>query len=317
MKYSDDDLKELQQISYKYSLYRTADFDLSDEVAMKTGGIFLLKANTIDKSNFTGWIIKSSNNLIQEHYRKTKKENENIEKYQYDLLQKYNSHLTSEQYLEFKGTFNEVLKTLDIEEMKTILLYFQCEQKLTTMHQLLNNVSYATLRKKISRIKNKLKAETYKKLGIVATKRIVTPKLAKQIIDFLKSFKKNLEANSLEKMYYYFSKIDLDNYNPTYEIKKILDYEIQMNDSVYRVWVIYKSKANSTDSFYIEFYLDDHNRLKVITPPVKNKKVFKLKSNSEDGKKILELLKNAKIDNSGISKFSSEELEKILQKLEG
>jgi hypothetical protein len=116
-------------------------------------------------------------------------------------------------------------------------------------------------------------------------------------------------------MYYYFSKIDLDNYNPTYEIAKIIDYEIHFTNSVYKVWIFYKNKNNNTDSFFIEFFVDEKNRLKILTPPQKSKKVFKLSSDSEDGKKILQMLKSAKTDNKGISKFSSDDLEKILKQL--
>ena len=314
MKYHDKDLAELQQISYKYSLYRTGDFNFADEISNEAIGIFLLKADTIEKGNLTGWIVNTSKNLIQSNYRTSKKEKRDIEKYQHDLLNRLNANVTEKKNSMINETFTEVLQTLDNDEMKTILLYFQCDEKLKLMNSLLD-ISYDALRKKISRIKRKLKAETFKKLGGIATKKIVTPQLNKLIIDFLKSFKTNLEANSLEKMYYYFSKIDLDNYNPTYEIAKIIDYEIHFTNSVYKVWIFYKNKNNNTDSFFIEFFVDEKNRLKIFTPPQKSKKVFKLSSDSEDGKKILQMLKNAKTDNKGISKFSSDDLEKILKQL--
>jgi len=314
MKYHDKDLAELQQISYKYSLYRTGDFNFADEISNEAIGIFLLKADTIEKGNLTGWIVNTSKNLIQSNYRTAKKEKRDIEKYQHDLLNRLNTNVTKKKNSMINETFTEVLQTLDNDEMKTILLYFQCDGKLKLMNSLLD-ISYDALRKKISRIKRKLKAETFKKLGGIATKKIVTPQLNKLIIDFLKSFKTNLEANSLEKMYYYFSKIDLDNYNPTYEIAKIIDYEIHFTNSVYKVWIFYKNKNNNTDSFFIEFFVDEKNRLKILTPPQKSKKVFKLSSDSEDGKKILQMLKSAKTDNKGISKFSSDDLEKILKQL--
>jgi len=314
MEYSDKDLNEFQQISYKYSLYRTGDFDLADEISAKTIGIFVLKSDTIEKSNLIGWIVNTSNNLVKSNYRTEAKETKNIKKYQHDLLNKLNENLTENKDSIIKETFTEVLQTLDNEEMKTILLYFQCDEKLKIMNSILD-ISYDALRKKISRIKRKLKAETFMKLGGVATKKIVTPQLNKLIIDFLKSFKTNLEANSLEKMYYYFSKIDLDNYNPTYEITKIIDYEIHLTNSVYKVWIFYKNKNNRTDSFFIEFLIDDNNRLKILTPPQKSKKIFKLSSDSEEGKKILQMLNSATVDKTGVSKFSTEDLEKILKQI--
>lgn len=315
MKFSDSDLQKLQQISYNYSLYRTGDFDLADEISMKTIGVFLLKADSIKNNNSAGWIISTSKIHIQSHYRIAKQDHENIKKYHHDLLGKLIINQTSESDSKLQEAFTEVLQTLNIEETKTILLYFQCDMKIKIMHSLLD-ISYDALRKKISRIKRKLKAETFKKLGVIATKKIVTPQLNKLIVDFLRSFKRNLEENTLEKMYYYFSKIDLDNYDPSYEIKKIVDYEIELNKTVYKVWVFFKNNSGETDSFNIEFFIDDKNHLKILTPPQKSQKVFKFSKDSEEGKKILQLLNSSPEDKTGVNKFSSEELEKMLKQFE-
>ena len=117
-------------------------------------------------------------------------------------------------------------------------------------------------------------------------------------------------------MYYYFSKIDLDKYNPTYEILRIVDYEIELNDKIYKLWVFFKNNDNETDSIYIEFFIDDKNHLKILSPPRKSQKVFKFDAASEQGKKILQMINSATVDRTGVSKFSSEELEKILNQIE-
>ena len=314
MKFIDSDLQKLQQISYNYSLYRTGDFDLADEISMKTIGVFLLKADEIGSDQASKWIINTSKIHIQSHFRTVKQDHDNVKKYKQDLLEKLDNNLVTIKDNELSETYKEVLQTLTSEEMKTILYYFQCDQKIRSMHLLLD-ISYDALRKKISRIKRKLKAETFKRLGVIVTKKIITPKINDLIVKFLKSFKINLEENSLEKMYYYFSKIDLDNYNPTYEISKIVDYEIKLTNSIYKVWVFYKNKNNDTDSFYIEFFIDDKNHLKILTPPQKSEKVFKFNKDSEEGKKILQMLNSATIDKTGVSKFSTEELEKILKQI--
>ena len=315
LKYSDNDLQKLQQISYNYSLYHTRDFELSNDISMKTIGLFLLKADEIEEENDIRWVINTSKIHIQSHFRITKQEHNNINKFQQNLLEKLDSNLITETDVELKETFKEVLQTLNIEEMGTILFYFQCDKKIKVMHSLLD-ISYDALRKKISRIKRKLKAETFKKLGVIATKKIVTPQLDKLIVDFLQTFKKCLEENSLEKMYYYFSEVDLKKYNPTYDISKIVDYEIKLVNSIYKVWVFFKNKKSETDSFYIEFFINDKNHLKILTPPQKSEKVFKFNKDSEEGKKILFMLNSATVDKTGVSRFSSEELEKILKQIE-
>jgi len=315
LKYCNNDLRKLQQISYNYSLYRTGDFDLSDEISMKTISVFLLKADGILSDQVNKWIINTSKIHIQEHFRTSKQNHDNIKKYNQDIIEKLNINLTSETDAELKETFTEVLQTLNNEEMKTILFYFQCNKNISIMHSTLE-ISNDTLRKKISRIKRKLKAETFKKLGVIATKKIITPKISDLIVKFLKSFKINLEENSLEKMYYYFSEVDLDKYNPSYEISKILDYEIMLTNSIYKVWIIFKNKKNENDSFYIEFFIDDKNHLKILTPPQKSEKVFKFSEDSEEGKKIMQMLNSATVDKTGVSKFSTEELEKLLTQIE-
>ena len=116
-------------------------------------------------------------------------------------------------------------------------------------------------------------------------------------------------------MYYYFSEVDLKKYNPSYEIEKIVDYEIELNETIYKVWVFFKNIDNITDSFYIEFFIDDNNHLKILTPPQKSEKVFKFNKDSEEGKKIMQILKSATVDKTGVSRFSTEELEKILKQI--
>ena len=200
-------------------------------------------------------------------------------------------------------------------ELKTIFYYFQCHENMKEMHANIE-VSYVTLRKQLSRIRNKLKAETFKRLGYIGSKRIVTPQLNNLIIKFLRRFKKNLEAGTIEKMYYYFSKVDLKNYNPTYEMKEILDYDINLNDSIYKAWVFYNNKHNVIDSFYIEFFVDDKNHLKIVTPPTKTKKMVVINKDSIEGKQIRKLLDTFPIDKSGRPKIPEEEMDRIIKQFE-
>ena len=177
------------------------------------------------------------------------------------------------------------------------------------------DISYTTLRQKISRIKRKIKAETLKELGAFASKKVVTPQLNNLIRKFLNRFKTNLENKTLHKMYYYFSDKDLKNYNPDYDIEKIIDYEIELNKSIYKVWVFFKNKKNESDSFFIEFYINEKNFLKIITPPTKPKQFIKIETNSLAGKKIKELLDKYPPDKSGKSQIPPELLEEIINNI--
>ncbi|MCK4654778.1 MAG: sigma-70 family RNA polymerase sigma factor [Candidatus Cloacimonetes bacterium] len=316
MKFNDKKLTEYQKLAFNYALYRVGNFEAANDIASQTISLFLLSFEKTQNNNAKGWIINTVKNYCKKYFYLKQKENQKKNSYRENLIQELDI-LNSHEYDEsLKEAFQESFKALNDQELRIILYFFQCNENIKEMYNVING-SYPALRKQISRIKRKLKAETFRRLGIIGTKKIVTPQLNDVIIKFLQRFKENLENNTLEKMYYYFSEVDLKHYNPSYEIKNILDYDIDLIDSVYKVWVIYKNKEDIGDSFYIEFFVDSKNHLKIITPPTKPKKLIKIASDSEEGQKILTLLKNSPIDKkTGRPKFSSEELEKILQQIE-
>jgi len=115
-------------------------------------------------------------------------------------------------------------------------------------------------------------------------------------------------------MYYYFSKKDLNNYNPSILIKKIFDYEILLKESIYTIHVFFKDKEDKVDSFHFSFCVDKRH-LKIITPPTPPQKITMIELNSEDGQKIKELLENNPEDKKGIHNIPENELKIIEQML--
>ena len=133
---------------------------------------------------------------------------------------------------------------------------------------------------------------------------------------FLIGFKQHLEDNSLHKMYRYFSRKDLENYNPCFYIVKVCDYEIILKDSVYTIHVFFESKEGKVDSFYFSFCVDK-NHLKIVTPPTPPRTHLELKLNSEDGQKVVELLEKYPEDKKGMHNIPEEDIEmlkKIIEK---
>ena len=266
-------------------------------------------------SNEKGWIINTVKNYSNKYFDKIKLENKQVRTYREELVEKIYGQVEYERDESLQEAFRDSFEALNDIELKSLFYYFQCNENIKEMHDNIGG-SYATLRKQVSRIKNKLKAETYRNLGFIGTKMIVTPQLDNLIYQFLLRFKKNLENNTLEKMHYYFSEVDLKNYNPSYEIKKILDYDIEINDKIYKAWVFFKNNLDVFDSFYIEFFVDDKNHLKIITPPTKTKKMFIIEQESEEGKQIRKLLDTFPIDKSGRPKIPEEEIDKIIKQFE-
>jgi DNA-directed RNA polymerase specialized sigma24 family protein len=313
MEYSDSDLQKYQKIAFDYALYRTGNIPAAEDISSQTISLFLLSFN--NRSDARRWIINTSKNYCKKFFAKMKKEEKEKNTYREDMLQRISNHPGYEKDGLLHDAFKESFKSLNDMELKTIFYYFQCNENFKEMHSNIGG-SYDALRKQISRIKNKLKAETFKRLGYIGSKRIVTPQLNNLIIKFLRRFKKNLEAGTIEKMYYYFSKVDLKNYNPTYEIKEILEYDIDLNDSIYKAWIFFKNKHNVIDSFSIDFFVDDKNHLKIVTPPTKTKKIVIIEPESEEGKQIKKLLDTYPIGKSGRPKIPEEEMDKIIKQFE-
>ena len=315
MDYNEKELKELQKLAFNYALYRTGNYDASNDIASQSIGLFLLKYDTIKKENYQGWIILTCKNYCNTYFKKQKKSNKFENENKNDILNEIYKQADIECDEILKDAFRESISSLQDKELRLILFYFQCDQNIAEMHKMVED-SYAGLRQKISRIKRTLKAKTFMKLGTIYTKKIVTPQINSLIMIFLARFKKNLENNSLYKMHYYFSKVDLKNYNPDYSIKKIINYEIEINDSIYTVWIFFKNKQNKLESFFIRFFINDKNHLKIITPPTKPKRSVNIKVNSNEGKLIKELLKKYPAKRDGSMGVPSELIAQIMKKVE-
>lgn len=313
MENRDQNLQELMSLSFNYAYYKIGKSDVAKDISSQVIGLYLLSYSK--QSSQKGWIINATKNFIHKYYKNHKKEVSKLNSYKNSLLEDINSINKNNQKNALKDAFKESFDHLSEDEMKTIMYYFQCNESIKQMHENLG-ISYSYLRKKISIIKKKIKAETYINLGFIGSKRIVTPKLNDLIVKFLQRFKKNLESGTLTKMYYYFSEIDLNNYNPTYEIKKIVDYDINLENNIYQVWVIYQSKDDISDMFYIKFYIDENNHLKIVKPPTKPKKLLKIDEDSEQGKKLIELFNSFPIDKTGRPNIPPEEIEKIVKEFE-
>jgi hypothetical protein len=223
--------------------------------------------------------------------------------------------LNEEDQKSLKDAFHEAFQTLSSDDFEIILLYLRCRKSVSKLLEITGG-SYNALKKRISRIRKKLKAETYRNLGFYGSKRIVTPELDNQIYQFLRRFKKNLEAGTLEKMYYYFSEIDIKRYTPPVDIKKIVNYDIDLINMQYRLWVFYKNFTDNADSFYIDFFIDEKKHLKIITPPTKPNKMFVMDIETEEAKILFEMVKTYPVGKTGRANIPDSELQKIIKQLE-
>lgn len=309
------DFSELQNLAYSYAMYRIGNFDAASDIAMETMALFLLKKDTIQLQHQRGWIINTVKHYVQAWFRKQTASSKKMQSNAYEIASRLVQDKSIEQDDALRRAYQDAMHNLSKEELKTLLFYFQCNSNIKEM-QRISELSYGSLRKKMSRIKQKLKAETLRNLGMVASKRIVTPQLNNLIIKFIQRFKENLEAGTLDKMYYYFSRVDLQNYNPSLQIKEIRDYEIELIDNVYKVWVIFTNYDDKPDAFSLSFEVDETNHLRIVTPPTQQKRILRISPDSAEFHKLEALLKKATVSKDGKLNLSPETLRTLVAQVE-
>ena len=295
-------LLNLRKLAFKQALYRTGNVDAAEDIASQTLYTYVLKHDKIKEKAEVSWICKVVENFCKQYLVKSKKKASL--KQQLINSEFYTEDSKTEKDSELFDAFNEAKATLSEDELNTLMFYFHCDNSIKKMAEI-SEESYVRLQKRIFRIKSKLRAETYKKMGMIATKKIVSDSLNNVIIQFLKRFKYHLENNSLDKMYYYFSQVDLEQYNPCFHLKGIIDYEIILKDSIYTVYVVFDAKEGDVGSFYFSFKVDENNYLKIVTQPRPHKRVMKL--NPEDKEMVRKILQHSKKAKSGVVKFSEED----------
>jgi len=311
-------LKNYHTLSYNYALYKVGNLDAAEDIASQTIYSYLLKRDRITSENHEGWIINTSKNYCSQYFDRMKLENQ----LKHDMIGNVAGDIQAKIYesLDFVEVERDELldavrnakETLSTKELQTYILYLQCDINIQRMVEITGE-SNEVMRQRISRINRKIKAETYKKLGVISTKKILSPQIDDIIRQFLLRFKKNLENNTLNKMFYYFSKKDISNYKPQFDIKKVLEYEVNLKDSIYTIHVVFTNVKDMDESFYFSFTVEN-NSLKVLQPPTTHQEHFQLCI--EDGEMILNMLKNHPEDSTGVHKVPEDELQ-LLKKLLG
>jgi len=311
-------LKNYHKLAYNYALYKVGSLDAAEDIASQTIYSYLLKKERIEENNHEGWIVKTSRNYCNQYFDKLKSERQLKSK----MIDNMAGELQARIYESLDFVENEkndlidaVMKAKDelsSKELQTYILFLQCDTNTQRMEEIIGE-SNEVIRQRISRINRKIKAETYKKLGVITTKKILSPQINDIIKKFLLRFKKHLENNTLNKMFYYFSKKDMSNYKPRFYIKKVLDYEVELEDSIYLIHVVFTNEKDIDESFFFSFTVDN-NSLKVLQSPTPHKEHLQL--NLEDTEMILNLLKTYPEDSTGVHNVPDEDLA-LLRRLMG
>ena len=303
-------VQQQYQAAYNFALYKLGNSGQAEDVAAQTVNLFILKSGTINPDKFNAWIRSTCLNYCRKFYDNKKRENF-LQKGLRDSLVEF---FGVEHDNDLTENFKKSMEDLDELETRSLVLYFNCGQNVKKMSEVTGE-SHASLRKRVYRIKMKLKAETYKNLGYIATKKIVVPKLHEAIIQFVRRLKSNIENNTIDKMFYYFSESNTQNYNPDFDIQKIKDYEVILCDGKYKIYLFYLDSSQQINNITFSFFLNEKNQLKISGLPKQQRKIAKLNKNSQSAKELSSLLKKFPENRQGLIKIPPEIMSKLTEQV--
>jgi DNA-directed RNA polymerase specialized sigma24 family protein len=305
------DFKKLQDSSFNYAYSKTKDVYISFSIANKVTHKLMMEHPEGSTSFIESWVITNTKTLCSRYYRDIKKQGNVKQNYRDEYLtgSVFDMTVTDEQ---LKEKFYEVYRSLTEKELETYSLYHLTKHSFVKMNEL-TGIPISTLKKRIQRIKQKVKAQTNIKLGVMYTKAVLSPQVKNLIYLFLKRFKKNLEAGTVNKMYYYFSEVEKNNIDKTLDIASVENYEIEVKNGLYTLAVLYSTSANQINAFELSFKIL-RNHLKVFRLPEILKKGGTFDPNTEAYEKLKKLKNQYPPGKDGESRVPKELIDEIVEK---
>lgn len=297
--------------TYNFAYYKLGNKQQAEDVASQTINLFLLKTDMINPEKRIAWLRTTCLNYCRKYYTRVVRDKRNINHVREELIHFYRDD--HQENLELISSFRKAMENLNELEARTLVIYFNSGQNIKKMSEIIGE-NYSSLRKRIFRIKNKLKAETYKELGYIATRKIIIPQLHEAVIQFIKRLKKNIENNTIEKMFYYFSEIDIKDYKPEFDIQKIRDYEVTLRDGIYTIYLFYQDSAEVMRNLNFSFHLNRKNQLKIIRLPKMARRLLHFENSTKTAQEIIKLLRNSPENGKGLIKINSDTLKQIIAK---
>jgi len=303
--------EDVEYLAYCYAISRTYNYNAAKSIAALTAGAFILQDPQGSYKELRSWVFSTAKHHCSHYFRQQKKADKIARELKLKMMTTF-TPASLERDEDLHLAYNEALLSLSDEQFVTIFLYYNCLCNYQIIHEIMG-VSINALRMRISRIHKRITALTNLNMGMLYTKKIVTPELNDVLYKFLKRFRKHLENDTLHKMYYYFSKADMKNYNESIRIKNIRKYEIVLVNDEYNILVVYLNKNDEIETFDFKFKIEN-NHLKITKPPRKRPDAYIFKKDSDQARKLKELLRLYPPDRTGKSTIPKELIDALIKK---
>ena len=298
---------DVAKISMNYAMYKLNNKNEAKNISQKVTSEFILKDVKGSYKELRSWSFGTTKNMCNKLFRERTNTTSMTEELLIEVLLP-----EEESNWELREAFRKAYSTLKKEELELLVLYDQTGHSFVQMSELTDK-SVGNLQQKIKRIKKHLKATTNLNMGIVCTKKIVTPALDNVLYKFLKSLRENMNAGTLYKMHYYFSKDMIKKIDDTMDIVETINYEIAVEDGIYSICVLYMNSIQETNAFEFSFMFEA-NRLKVTKAPFTRKLGFCFVPGTPAYEEFEQLRKLYPPDKSGKSTVPQEQIEAIIKK---
>ena len=282
--------------------------DLVQIVSMK----YFLNLDKIDKENEYNWVYITARNAAISFLRKKGKSVDGFA-VNFDDVEEEVTKKILKQKKESRESPESILveygKNLSKFDRELLEIYLKESFKIKHMAWR-RKLNYPALRKKIYRLKKDIRAEYYKKHGMVGSKKIVSANLHQNLMNFIKKFKQSIEENSLEKMKLYLRECEIPIEIPKIEIKKVADYDVYLlGEHKFQLYVYSFNQQNEVSSFITVFEVYNDNSIKILEFPKQPSKIVALKENSIPQDVLEKLQKNVQGDYD----LSEEDLEELIK----
>lgn len=307
---------EIRERAFNTALKRTVNYDIAEEISQIVCLKYLLemeKKKQID--NAILWAFAVTKNEISKYYNEESRQKKMIHKKTIDEINNNKIELNNQKigFEEFDSDTSginqltlEEAKTLlnkqDFRIFKLILKYGKDNSKIAKSL----NVKKTQVGDIIYRVKRNLKAKKLLKEGFVASKNIIDYDTNKKIIYFIKKFVEKIKNDDLASLHKYFEFCDKQ--IPKIDVVKTLDFNVRLIEKdKYKLFVSYLDSSEKINVFYLTFYIDKKNYIKILSF-TKSPKLIKKINLTET-----ELLKKLKPLHKGSLQESKKEIKDILK----
>ncbi len=296
------DYNEVLLKAYQVSMHYIKEIDMAKDIAQATAIKYYLNEEKIETNRSDSWIFKVSKNLSFSYLKKNKRE-----------LNYSNSYFEEKLYTE-NADIKEPLdiNTIDIinaKERALLKKYYEVSLDLSLLAKK-TGIKRNVLRQKIYRLEQEIKLFELIRDGVICTKSIPGTKLHRNIKNFLNKLKMCLANDKLMEMKHYFSDCKINNEVSLINIKKIVQYDIDiLEQNKYLLNIGYHDPKNEVKFFRIRFEISAGSTINVIEFPIMPKKVFAF-----DAKDIpIEILRQMKVNEKGVIPLSQDEIDELFK----